>query len=100
MMAKKAEKQTVKQLFEEIVLRQGFRSINQFTHACGIESSNIYVNLQEKNKPNIKRLFLYADTLGVPVLDLIEIWYPEELAENYIAIERHAKQMEEKKEEE
>lgn len=85
------KKLTIKEKFEALVLQQGFRSMNQFAHACGLESSNLYTNLKEKYRPEIKRMFVFANTLGVPIGNVIEVWYSDELKENHKAVQAKEK---------
>ena len=68
--------------FEKIVKDAGFDSIFQFSKDVGIDMSNLYLNLNGTWKMSLKRMFKIANTLGVPIGQIIELFYPEEYAEN------------------
>ena len=60
----------------------GYENYRQFSKAVGIDCSNLYSNLDGTWKMSMARMFKIANLLKVPVLDIVEIFYPEELAEN------------------
>ena len=60
----------------------GYENIRQFCKDVGIDQSNLYSNLDGTWKMSMARMFKVANLLKVPVLDIVEIFYPEELAEN------------------
>lgn len=76
----------IKNEFVALMKKRGFKSVREFSIACGMESSNIYSNLVGRTSIGIGRLFIYANTMGVPVSELMEIVYPEGMKENRKAI--------------
>lgn len=76
----------MKERFIALMKKRGFTSVRQFAIACGMESSNIYTNLAGKTTVGVGRLFAYANVLGVPVQDLIAIFYPDDVKRNMKAI--------------
>ncbi len=76
----------MKERFIALMKKRGFTSVRQFAIACGMESSNIYTNLVGKTTVGIGRLFTYANVLGVPVQDVLAIFYPEDMKANVKSI--------------
>jgi hypothetical protein len=76
------DSQLRKEAFETMVKDAGFDSIYQFSKEVGINMANIYSNLDGTWKMSIKRMFKIANTLGVPIGRIIEIFYPDEYEEN------------------
>lgn len=60
----------------------GYENIRQLSKDAGIDCSNLYSNLDGTWKMSIKRMFKVANILGVSINQIIEIFYPEEYAEN------------------
>lgn len=60
----------------------GYENIRQLSKDAGIDCSNLYSNLDGTWKMSIKRMFKIANILGVSINQIIEIFYPEEYAEN------------------
>ena len=81
----------IKIKFRELVERQGLKSIHHFSKVCGLDNPNVYANLQMKNRPSIRRMFTYADTLGVSIHEILELFYSEECQLNTEAIKNHNK---------
>ena len=71
-----------KDRFIALIKERGFENIHQFSKACGVESANIYTNLSGRNTMGIKRAFLYADTLGVSIDEILKIFLPEQMENN------------------
>lgn len=67
---------------EKMVKDAGFENISQFSKEAGIDMANLYSNLGGTWKMSLKRMFKIANTLGVPIGQIIELFYPEEYAEN------------------
>lgn len=67
---------------ETMIKDAGFDSIYQFSKEYGIDMSNLYSNLDGTWKMSLKRMFKIANALGVPIGQIIELFYPEEYAEN------------------
>lgn len=80
-----------KRAFLALMKKQGFRSINQFSIACGMSSGNVHLNLSGVYALSIDRAFRYANALGVPVADVIAAFYQEETKENMRAAEQYNK---------
>jgi transcriptional regulator with XRE-family HTH domain len=67
---------------EKMVKDAGYVSMREFARDVGINISNIYSNLNGRWDISIKRMFKIANTLNVPILQVIEVFYPEELSDN------------------
>lgn len=63
----------------DYIKNKGFKSITEFAKKCGIDTSNVRKNLLGIEKVNIKRLFIYADTLKCDMNEILELLYPEEM---------------------
>lgn len=68
--------------FKILVFSKGFKNITAFANAAGVAPAGIRSNLNGKRAVTMDRLFLYADTLHVEILQLIEIFFPEAAAKN------------------
>ena len=71
-----------KKRFNELLQKNGFRSIHMFAKAGGMDAPNLYTNLNGKSTLGITRAFLYANTLGVPIDEILEIFWPEQMRAN------------------
>ena len=89
MSKKKVEEKSMKDKFIELMNRQGFTSVNSFSKACGIDNPNVNTNIKGVFKLSISRAFVYADTLGVPVMDVLQIFYPKECEANETAVKNY-----------
>jgi hypothetical protein len=67
---------------EKLVKDAGYENIRQFCKDLGIDQSNLYSNLDGTWGMSMKRMFKVANLLGAPILQIIGIFYPNELAEN------------------
>lgn len=74
--------------FLDLMYSKGYRSLLQFSKTCGIDSPNIRSNINGTFKVSIARCFIFADALGVPVMDIINIFYHEEVKLNKAAIKK------------
>ena len=72
----------IKEQFYTLIKESGFESLRAFARATGILVGNIYSNIQGRWRPSIERMFIYADTLGVPVSTIIAIFYRDEMKRN------------------
>lgn len=73
---------TIKERFISFAKEHGYANLHQVSKATGIESGNLYSNLTGKFDPSIKRLFLIANTMRVPIDDVINIFYEKEMKTN------------------
>lgn len=73
---------TIKEKFYELIAEAGFKGLRDFSRHCGISAGNIHSNLSGRYKLSIERAFIYADTLKVPIMDIIMLFYPEEVHKN------------------
>lgn len=74
--------QQTKRKFEELIKSAGYTSIYQFAKEHNIDMGNLYTNLDGTWKMSLKRMFKIANALGVHIDEIIEVFYPEEYAEN------------------
>lgn len=72
----------IKMELEKLVKSRGYASLNAFSSDCGINTSNLYTNLRSKWGLSMKRAFLLSNKLGVPVEQILEIFYKEQFDEN------------------
>lgn len=80
----------MKEEFYNLMKSQGFVSLRQFARETGIPVGNVYSNLSGRWKLSIERAFIYATTLGVPIDDVLEIFYEKEMLENNKAVIKKA----------
>lgn len=76
----------VREEFYTLIKARGFKSFREFAKATGIEVSNIHSNLTGQFTLSIQRAFIIANTLKVPIDDILSIFYPEEMRENQDAV--------------
>lgn len=81
----------MKRKFIELINSRGFDNIHQFAKACGIESCNVYTNLKGSTKLGMDRAYLYANTLGVPIQQVLEVLRPQDEKENKRCIKERDK---------
>ena len=75
-------KRIKKELFYGMMYDAGFKSLREFSKACGIEAGNICNNLNGRYDISIERMFVLAKTLRVPIDAILEVFYSEELEAN------------------
>ena len=71
--------------FKTIVKSYGFKNISQFAQASGIHKSNLYRNFEGpsfKERMSVSRMFQVANTLGAPFIDVVRMFYTDEMEEN------------------
>ena len=74
--------QRIKVKFEKLVKDAGYKSMRAFAKDVNINIGNIYSNLDGTYNMSINRMFKIAKMLGVPIAQVIAIFYPKEYAEN------------------
>jgi len=74
----KTNKETLAKWIEDA----GYSSIRQFCKDIGVDQSNLYTNLDGTWGISIKRMFKIANSLKVPIADVIELFYPDDYYEN------------------
>lgn len=70
----------MKEKFYALIKACGFKSLREFARATGIEVGNVHSNAVGKFRPSIERMFVYANTLGVPIDTVLDIFYAEEMS--------------------
>lgn len=70
----------------EMANKAGFDNIHQVCAAVGLNEANLYTNLKGKFNMSVKRMFEMANILHCPVIKVIEIFYPDEVAQNRKAV--------------
>lgn len=70
----------------EAIHNAGFKSIAAFARECGIEPCNVAGSIRGKTHTGIERLFTYANVLGLPIGDVVEMFYPIETEDNKQAV--------------
>ena len=76
-----------KEKFITYIKEHGYKSVRSLAIDAGIDTANLFTNLNSKWGLSIQRAFRIANTIGVPVEEILEIFYEEELAENRKAVE-------------
>ena len=71
------------------IKRQGFRSLNNFATKAGIVTSNLYTNLRGDFRISLESAFQIANTLGVPIIDVLEIFCKEDMTKNRETVRSH-----------
>ena len=72
-----------KEKFSELVKAHGYTSVHKFCLENKLNQGNISLRLTDENiKVELPLLFMWAGILEEPIDSLIEIFYPEEFAEN------------------
>jgi len=71
-----------KEKFYDMIAEAGFKGLRDFSRACGIQAGNVYSNISGRYKLSIERAFIYANTLRVPIMDILLTFYPREVYEN------------------
>lgn len=79
---KSEQGQKNKEKLFELIKAAGYENYRQFSKDVGIDCSNLYSNLDGTWGMSIKRMFRIANLLGVPISQILEIFYSEEFAEN------------------
>lgn len=84
---KTVKKPTVKTVNKEYEMRKdfirayGFESVSDFATALSDDIANTTKVLQGKQKPNIEKMIKYAIILKAGLGDVINLFYPKEMAE-------------------
>lgn len=80
---------TRREKFNEVLKRHGYRSLNQFCLENKLIQTNFNKRLKDESiRVDIDNLFLMANLLHEPIETMIEIFYPEDLADNRANIEK------------
>ena len=69
-----------------LITKHGYRNIKEFCLQNNITYQNFNTRLKDENiNVDILTLFLYADLLHEPIMDIIEIYYPEQTLNNKLS---------------
>lgn len=66
---------------KDFIKSYGFESVSDFAKALGDDIANTTKVLQGKQKPNIEKMIKYAILLNAGLGDVINLFYPKEMAE-------------------
>ena len=66
----------------DFILSRGFKNISQFSIAVNDYPSNVTKLLSGKQRPEIEKLFKWADVLQVDIIQLLMLFYPDEMKRN------------------
>lgn len=72
----------IRKEFGQLVREKNYHSTNDFAEANGIDCANLNTNLKGKFKLSIDRAFTIANGLAMPIEDVLEMFYPEEMEKN------------------
>lgn len=81
----------IKDELEKLVKEKGYASLNAFCVENGLNTANVYTNLRSTWGLSIKRAFAIANGLGVPVEQILEMFYKEQFKENRKYIKKRSK---------
>lgn len=73
---------STKEKFYEYIRAHGYTSVRQLAIASGIDISNLHTNVVHKWGISIKRAFALANTMKVPVEEILELFYGDEFEKN------------------
>lgn len=73
-----------KEQLDMLIKEAGYTSFRQFCKDAGIDQSNLYSNFDGTYNISIKRMFIIANKLRVPIMRILEIFYPDEVKENVL----------------
>ena len=80
---------TRREKFNELLDKHGYRSLNQFCIENKLQQTNFNKRLKNETiRVDIDNLFLMANLLHEPIEEILNIFYPEEMAENRSLIEK------------
>ena len=68
--------------FNILLLKHGYPSILAFCKEAGIDRANLGSNIKGRFKLSVDRAFKIANALGVPITEVLELFYPDEMEEN------------------
>ena len=66
----------------DFILSRGFKNISQFSIAVNDNPSNVTKVLSGKQRKKKKKLFKWADVLQVDIIQLLMLFYPDEMKRN------------------
>ena len=67
---------------KQFVLDSGFTSIEHFAQYLEDDVSNVYKVLHGVQKPRIQKLFKFAEVLECDILQVLTLFYPDEMKKN------------------
>lgn len=73
---------TTKEKFKTYLREHGYKSIKQLCSQCGLNPTFLYSNIRGKNGISVDKIFLIANTMKVPVDELLRVFYEEQYIEN------------------
>lgn len=76
------ESEVVRDRFEALVKKYGYRSIRNVCLSAGITASNLYSNITGVYDISIKRMFRIANVLGCDVTEVIDAFHHDLYEEN------------------
>lgn len=79
---------TLKEKFNDYVRLHGYDNIHQVAKAANINLSNLHTNLNSRWGISIKRAFQIANTMGVPVEEILELFYEDEYLRNRLIVKK------------
>ena len=82
---------TTKDRLLKLAKECGYENLHQVSKATGIESGNLYSNLTGKFDISVKRMFIIANTFHRPILDVMNVFYPEQMKQNEKIVKKGGK---------
>ena len=71
-----------KERFYDLIKKKGYGSFRQFCNVVNIAPGNLHSNLTGRFELSMDRAFILANTLEVPIYDILDIFYPDKMKEN------------------
>ena len=72
----------IKEQFYDLIKKKGYNSFRQFCVAANIAPGNLHANLTGRFDLSMDRAFILANTLEVPIYEILDIFYPDRMKEN------------------
>lgn len=72
----------MKEQFYHLIKEKGYSSFRQFCNTVNIAPGNLHANLTGRFELSMDRAFILANTLEVPIYEILDIFYPDRMKEN------------------
>ena len=71
-----------KSKFLDMISERGYNSVEEFAKDCKLGTQSVFLHIRGQYKPSLTKMFIYANTLKVPVDSIIKLFYPKERKKN------------------
>lgn len=70
-----------KSKFLELISNAGYESVEQFSQACNLQTTSVFLHIRGKYRPSLDRIFIYARVLDTDIDTIIRCFYEKEMKE-------------------